>query len=162
GGCQGAAVSLRLSCAVALMLTLAPRLGEGQDSVKSLSKSGGAQGNAVVVAPQDDWQLFMGDVVAQAVKSGKPTTFIYLTAGDDGRDPFYWKTRETAALTSTRLVVGFTARYDTTGCTAVAILEHTIRKCVIGNTRSFFLRLPDGRRDGTGFANHDHQSMRRL
>ena len=161
-GFKGPTVSLRLSCAFALILTLAPHLGEGQDTVKSLSNSEGAQGNAFVVAHQDDWQLFMGDVVAEAVKSGKPTTFIYLTAGDDGRDSFYWKTRETAALSSTRLVVGFTARSDTTGCTAVAILEHTIRKCVIGNTRSFFLRLPDGRRDGTGFANHDHQSMRRL
>jgi hypothetical protein len=33
---------------------------------------------------------------------------------------------------------------------------------LIGNTRSFFLRLPDGKREGTGFARYEHQSMRRL
>jgi LmbE family N-acetylglucosaminyl deacetylase len=148
--------------AFASVLMFAPHLGASQDSVKSLSNSRILEENVFVVAHQDDWQLFMGDVVAQMVKSGAPTTFIYLTAGDDGRDSVYWKTREKAALSSTRLAAGFAARSDTIGCTIVQVLEHTIRKCVIGNTRSFFLRLPDGKRNGTGFAQHDHQSMRRL
>lgn len=116
-----------------------------------------------IVAHQDDWQLFMGDVVAQSIRTGTPVTFIYLTAGDDGRDSAYWNTRERAALRSTRVAVGvLSTGSDTTGCTSVSVLEHEIRECVVGNTQSFFLRLPDGKRDGTGFARYEHQSMRRL
>lgn len=39
-----------------------------------------------IVAHEDDWQLFMGDDVAAALGDGTEATFIYLTAGDDGRD----------------------------------------------------------------------------
>jgi LmbE family N-acetylglucosaminyl deacetylase len=148
--------------AFALVLLLAPRLAKAQDAVKSLSNSVRERQNIFVVAHQDDWQLFMGDGVARAVKSGTPTTFIYLTAGDDGRDSVYWMTRETAALSSTRLAAGVAARSDTAECMLVRVLEHAIRKCMIGNTSSFFLRLPDGRRNGSGFVRHDHESMRRL
>jgi hypothetical protein len=41
-------------------------------------------------------------------------------------------------------------------------LEHAIRKCVIANTESYFMRLPDGKRNGLGFGRHDYQSLRRL
>jgi LmbE family N-acetylglucosaminyl deacetylase len=41
-------------------------------------------------------------------------------------------------------------------------LDHAIRKCTIANTDSYFLRLPDGRRNGTGFALHSFESLRRL
>jgi len=144
------------------LLLIASGAVSGQSLVNSLSNTADVR-NVFVVAHQDDWQLFMGDVAAQAVRTTAPATFIYLTAGDDGRDSVYWNTRERAALRSTRVVVGLaTSGSDTTGCTSVPVLEHSIRKCVVGNTKSFFLRLPDGKRDGTGFARHDYQSMRRL
>jgi LmbE family N-acetylglucosaminyl deacetylase len=44
----------------------------------------------------------------------------------------------------------------------VKALEHAIRKCVLGNTESYFFRLPDGRRNGSGFARHSYQSLRKL
>ena len=118
--------------------------------------------DVVLVAHQDDWQLFMGDVVAERVRTGRPMVFIYLTAGDDGRDSLYWTTRERGALESTR--VATTAAADTAfgECSTTKALEHVIKKCTVGNTESYFLRLPDGRRDGMGFASHSYQSLRKL
>jgi LmbE family N-acetylglucosaminyl deacetylase len=116
-----------------------------------------------VAAHQDDWQLFMGDVVARKIRPGNRVVFIYLTAGDDGRDSLYWMTRERGALESTRVGVGA----QSTGsvavrCSPTKALEHAIRGCAIANTESYFLRLPDGRRSGAGFARHSGASLRKL
>src|SRR5260370_1371414 len=58
-----------------------------------------------VVAHEDDWQLFMGDIVGKRIRAGHSATFVYLTDGDDGRDSLYWQTRERAALQSTRVAI---------------------------------------------------------
>jgi LmbE family N-acetylglucosaminyl deacetylase len=122
-----------------------------------------ARRDVFVVAHQDDWQLFMGDVVARKIRAGNAATFIYLTAGDDGRDSLYWETRERAALQSTRLVIGAAAADSSAiSCSTTRVLEHAIRKCVVANTESYFLRLPDGKRNGGGFVRHDYQSLRKL
>ena len=156
-------MSLRRLWWSAFALVLTARLGLGQESVKSLSNSAASTRNVYVIAHQDDWQLFMGDVAARSLRSGAPATFVYLTAGDDGRDSVYWRTRERAALSSTRVAAGSAASAsDSIGCTSVTVLEHSLRKCVVGSTTSFFLRLPDGKRNGAGFARHDFQSMRQL
>jgi LmbE family N-acetylglucosaminyl deacetylase len=117
----------------------------------------------VLVAHEDDWQLFMGDIVAQEIRTGKQVVFIYLTAGDDGRDSLYWATRELGALESTRIAVGSAATNSAADqCSAAKALEHVIRRCTIASTESYFFRLPDGRRNGTGFARHSHESLRKL
>lgn len=118
--------------------------------------------DVVLVAHQDDWQLFMGDVVAGRIRSGTGVVFIYLTAGDDGRDSLYWATRERGALESTRIAAVGLAIDTVVTCSIAKALEHAIRKCTIANTESYFLRLPDGRRDGRGFARHSYQSLRKL
>jgi len=116
----------------------------------------------VLVAHQDDWQLFMGDVVAGRIRSGARVVFIYLTAGDDGRDSLYWMTRERGALESTRIAAAGLGIDTSVTCSTAKALEHAIRKCRIANTESYFFRLPDGRRDGKGFARHSYQSLRKL
>ena len=119
--------------------------------------------DAVIVAHQDDWQLFMGDVVMRVAGSGNQVVFIYLTAGDDGRDSLYWTTRERGALESTRVAVRSAARDSAADqCSVVRVSEHPIRRCAIANTESYFLRLPDGRRNGAGFARHSYESLRKL
>jgi LmbE family N-acetylglucosaminyl deacetylase len=119
--------------------------------------------DVVVVAHQDDWQLFMGDVVARQIQSGKPVIFIYLTAGDDGRESLYWATRERGALESTRAAIGLAATDSADShCVTANTLRHAMRRCTILNTASYFLRLPDGRRNGAGFAAHSYQSLRKL
>ncbi|HST06650.1 MAG TPA: PIG-L family deacetylase [Gemmatimonadaceae bacterium] len=117
----------------------------------------------VIVAHQDDWQLFMGDVIAQRASAGDSITFIYLTAGDDGRDSVYWLGREQAALASARVLTG----PEDTGpaaasCSTALVRTHSIRRCTTKATISWFLRLPDGRRNGAGFARYGNQSLRKL
>jgi LmbE family N-acetylglucosaminyl deacetylase len=119
--------------------------------------------DAVIVAHQDDWQLFMGDIVAKRVQTGSRVIFIYLTAGDDGRDSLYWTTRERGALQSTRIAVAEAAADTATDhCSTTRVLDHAIRKCTVANTESYFFRLPDGHRNGIGFARHAYQSLRKL
>src|ERR1700730_5895499 len=121
------------------------------------------QHDVFVVAHEDDWQLFMGDVVAKRIRAGHSVSFVYLTAGDYGRDSLYWQTRERAALKSTRVAIGPDAADSTAvRCSTTEVLEHTIHKCMIANTESYFIRLPDGKRNGVGFARHDYQSLRKL
>lgn len=134
-----------------------------------VSLSAGAQSprvaplDAVIVAHQDDWQLFMGDVVARRVQAGGRVVFIYLTAGDDGRDSVYWAARERGALASARVAVGVAVTDSATDrCSIVRALDHAIRKCTIANTESYFFRLPDGHRNGIGFARHSYESLRKL
>jgi LmbE family N-acetylglucosaminyl deacetylase len=128
--------------------------------VKSISNST-LETSVFVVAHQDDWQVFMGDIVARTLRSGVQVRFIYMTAGDDGRDSVYWRTRERAALRST-LVAAQLKAADSTECTSVIVMRHVVRKCVVGRTESYFLRLPDGRRNGAGFPKYDQQSLRRF
>jgi LmbE family N-acetylglucosaminyl deacetylase len=115
----------------------------------------------IVVAHQDDWQLFMGDILIQRLSSGNHGVFVYLTAGDDGRDSVYWQTRERAALQSTRIAAAIPVTAPL-ACSTVQIRDHWIRKCTVGNTESYFLRLPDGKRDGKGFARYGYRSLRKL
>lgn len=88
-----------------------------------------------IVAHQDDWQLFMGDEVAKGLSAGGRATFIYLTAGDDGRDSTYWLTREQAALESTRIASGAYARPSQTMCDTTRITAHVIRRCTLAGLR---------------------------
>jgi LmbE family N-acetylglucosaminyl deacetylase len=119
------------------------------------------QVDVVIVAHQDDWQLFMGDVLTQRLRSGNHGVLVYLTAGDDGRDSTYWQTRERAAMQSTRIAAGLPVSQPL-ACSTVGIRDHSIRKCNLGNTESYFLRLPDGKRDGKGFARYGYRSLRRI
>jgi hypothetical protein len=157
-----------------VMLTRLFTLGAGLLQLGILSSGGSllsvrytsnttAPHDVFVVAHEDDWQLFMGDVVAKRIRAGHSATFVYLTAGDNGRDSLYWQTRERAALQSTRVATGpAAADSNAISCSTREISEHTIQKCVIANTESYFMRLPDGKRNGAGFARHDYQSLRRL
>jgi len=104
----------------------------------------------------------MGDVVTASLKQGTPATFIYLTAGDDGRDSTYWLTREQAAMQSVRIAIGAAALADAARCDTSQFNTHVIRRCTLGNTASYFLRLPDGRRNGAGFARFAYQGLRKL
>jgi LmbE family N-acetylglucosaminyl deacetylase len=141
-----------------LSISRGPSHGKPQVRYQTNSKS-----DFVVIAHQDDWQLFMGDLIAQRASAGDSITFIYLTAGDDGRDSVYWLAREQAALTSARVLTGPVGTGSVTvSCSTALVHAHSIRRCAAGATVSWFLRLPDGRRNGTGFARYGNQSMRKL
>jgi LmbE family N-acetylglucosaminyl deacetylase len=135
----------------------------GVHAIRYVTNAPAVRYDVFVVAHQDDWQLFMGDIAARQLLAGDSVSFIYLTAGDDGRDSLYWRTRERAALQSTRVAIGRDASDPAeVKCSTTTVLNHAIQQCVVANTKSYFLRLPDGKRNGAGFASHDYQSLRKL
>jgi LmbE family N-acetylglucosaminyl deacetylase len=145
---------------LALTLILAVQAAP-QPTVIRLQPNSGPTADIVVVAHEDDWQLFMGDVLAKRLRAGNRMVFVYLTAGDDGRDSLYWQTRESAALQSAKVAAGLSPR-TIAQCDAVEVKRHAIQRCQLGTIRSYFLRLPDGRRDGRGFSSTGHTSLRKL
>ena len=117
--------------------------------------------DVAVIAHADDWQVFLGDAIVERIKAGRRPVFIYLTAGDHGRDSLYWQQREIAALQSTRVALGG-APLTSAECDTVHLGAHVIRRCTLGPSQSFFLRLPDGNRSGRGFARNQFESLRKL
>jgi LmbE family N-acetylglucosaminyl deacetylase len=116
---------------------------------------------AFIVAHPDDWQLFMGDVAVAAVRAKSPTLFVVVTAGDAGRTRRYWQARERGAIASMLVAYG-TMPNDSAQlngdtvppaqCSWVVIDGQRLRRCSVGKCVTYFLRLPDGNLDGTGFA----------
>ena len=102
--------------------------------------------DAYVGAHQDDWQFFMGDHAARSLLAGNKVLFVYLTAGDAGRDSTYWTTRERAANASIDTLV----RVGSWSCGTHTVSSHPIKRCTKANTVSYYLRLPDGN-SGDGF-----------
>lgn len=137
--------------------------GPNNQPIRYVANARQAQRDVFVVAHEDDWQLFMGDIAARQIRASDSVSFIYVTAGDDGRDSLYWRTREQAALKSTRVAIGRNASDSgAVRCSMTTVLNHNLQQCVVANTKSYFLRLPDGKRNGMGFASHDYQSLRKL
>ena len=50
----------------------------------------------------------------------------------------------------------------TVRCSSIHVGSHPIRRCVLGQSASFFLRLPDGNRNGNGFPRNQFESLRKL
>ncbi len=115
-----------------------------------------------VVAHADDWQLFMcpyvyKDIVATDCK----VVFIITTAGDAGMNSRFWHAREEGLKSSIRFCIvplsalsEFDAERD--------FNNYKISFCEINNTDTYFLRLPDGNLDGSGFAASNFQSLSRF
>jgi LmbE family N-acetylglucosaminyl deacetylase len=152
-----------IALCVGLFQALAGIKAPAGQSIRYVTNTTPAQQDVFIVAHEDDWQLFMGDIAARQIRAGDSVSFIYLTAGDDGRDSLYWRTRERAALQSTRVAIGRDASDSTeVRCSTMTVLHHALQQCAVANTKSYFLRLPDGKRNGAGFASHDYQSLRKL
>ena len=126
-----------------------------------------------VQAHQDDWQLFMSSRIVADLTAGAKVVFITLTAGDGSSGtaaysptnvPFYIA-RENGAVYSSKYVAdltsGATPAAIPTGSTVV-VNTHIILKYVYGNTVNYFLRLPDGNGDGSGFVNTGYKSLEKL
>lgn len=122
-------------------------------------------------AHQDDWQLFMNPSAFQDVVDGSTRSiFIHVTAGDAGlgtksggrRHPWYLA-RENGAEAAIR----FMADADNLPpvrnvVSAPTFCGHRIRRVSYRRTAAYFLRLPDGSPEGTGYADTEFQSLQRL
>lgn len=122
------------------------------------------------VAHQDDWQLFMNPNVANSIQSPEDkTVIIHLTAGDAGygmgNDAFY-KAREEAALRAVRFLSNTAEDRSKIGDemsrSITLIRNHPILTYTYHNTVVYFLRLPDGNGDGSGFELHQQKSLEKF
>lgn len=130
-----------------------------------------------VVAHADDWQLFMGDVLVDALRHGRPVVAIITSAGDAARGSEFWHTREAGALASMQAAQGLAGGpLSAPLCTSWRLPARplrsprrgtepgvrTVRVCRGDGTSTAFLRLPDGRPDSSGFAVHGYRSLQKL
>lgn len=122
-------------------------------------------------AHQDDWQLFMNPSAFREVRDGNSKcVFIHMTAGDAGlgtgnggrKHPLYLA-RENGAESAIRFMAE--PEWQPPGEKVAARMEfngHPIQRIGYRNTVAYFLRVPDGSPEGTGYADTGYQSLKRL
>jgi hypothetical protein len=153
-------------------LMLAAALGAAMVSPAAAADSGPPPDKVsfYFAAHEDDWQLFMNPSAFIDVADPKTrTVFVHVTAGDAGRGlgnggrrfPFYLA-RENGADAAIRFMVDANGLPQQKERRVVEFAGHRIERTTYGNTVSYFLRLPDGGTDGTGYATTGWQSLSRL
>ncbi len=122
-------------------------------------------------AHQDDWQLFMNpSAFRDVLDSESKCVFVHMTAGDAGlgtgngdrKQPLFLA-RENGAECAIRFMADSDNRPPIEKTTSnIAVEGHPIYRVSYRNTVAYFLRLPDGNPEGTGYAGTGHQSLKRL
>lgn len=121
-------------------------------------------------AHEDDWQLFMNPNAYEDVhRPATKVVFVYLTAGDAGaglgngdRSQPYYLARENGAKLSVKFMVDALRDPAIPVSTTALLAGHPVNTWRYGNTVSYFLRLPDGNPQGTGYETTGLQSLKRL
>ncbi len=115
-----------------------------------------------IIAHPDDWQLFMQpNVYNDLINQTKKVIFIITTAGDAGFEETYWRAREEGSKSSIRFCLA--PRSPINQDSGVGNFNgHRIQYSFINNTKSYFLRLPDGNLDSKGFENYNGESLPKL
>jgi len=115
-----------------------------------------------VVAHADDWQLFMNpNAYYDMLNEKNKVVIIITTAGDAGKKDLYWQAREEGCKSSVRycLAPHFIIKER---CGTRSMNSHKISFWEANNVYCYFLRLPDGNLDGSGFPNTFHFSLSKL
>jgi hypothetical protein len=124
-----------------------------------------------VVAHEDDWQLFMNPNAYYDVQDqDSKVVFVYVTAGDAGLGdaawpPFsfpYYIARENGANAAVRFMADVSTPSERPVANEIMTRGHSIHRVLYKNTISYFLRLPDGKPNGTGFGGTGHWSLERF
>lgn len=97
-----------------------------------------------VVAHQDDDLLFINPAVSDDIASGRCVVTVFITAGDAGRRPAYWRGREMGAMAAYAAMADVPNEWfeDT-----MVVAGHRIARLTLLHTKIIllFLRLPDGK-----------------
>jgi len=121
-------------------------------------------------AHPDDWQLFMNpNAYYDVQKPSNKVVFVYLTAGDagvglgnGGRSQPYYLARENGAKLSVKFMADAAKAPEIPLDSVAAVSGHPIKRWLYRNTVSYFMRLPDGNPQGTGYVTTAEQSLKRL
>jgi hypothetical protein len=113
-----------------------------------------------ITAHEDDWELFRGEQAYADIQSDPSykIVFIHTTAGDAGSIDGWWEAREQGAITAVRAALPaqpLTIHVD-------HFNGHPVQRYTCANTTIYFMRLPDGSPDGTGYPSTNHQSLSHL
>lgn len=119
-------------------------------------------GTLRIVAHQDDDLLFQSVSLQADVDEGHRMTTIYLTAGDDDDDEWYWRAREAGVRAAYAALLGVDDRWidDVRTLAGTPVAQATLVDAP--RVRLLFVRLPDGGIEGDGGARSGHSSLRRL
>jgi LmbE family N-acetylglucosaminyl deacetylase len=121
-------------------------------------------------AHPDDWQLFMNpNAYYDVQKPSNKVVFVYVTAGDaglglgtGGRSLPYYLARENGAKLSVKFMADAAKAPEIPVDSVASVSGHAIKRWLYGNTVSYFMRLPDGSPQGTGYVATAEQSLKRL
>jgi hypothetical protein len=121
-------------------------------------------------AHPDDWQLFMNPNAYYDVQvASNKVVFVYVTAGDagvglgnGGRSQPYYLARENGAKLSVKFMADAAEAPEIPVDSVASISGHAIKRWLYRNTVSYFMRLPDGSPQGTGYVATAEQSLKRL
>ncbi len=129
-----------------------------------------------VQAHEDDWQLFNSKNIINDISRDTKIVFITVTAGNIGQkgdenQEIYYIYREKASVFSSKFVADLFGKPEVLSSPEFVEVsyvnngvetKHQIKKYVYKNTVNYFLRLPDGNRDGKGFAETNGESLMKL
>lgn len=118
-----------------------------------------------VVAHIDDDLLFQNPDIVESIAAGGGHVTVYLTAGDAGRDESYWEGREIGAKAAYTEMAGASDWVDSISTFSDGENEYEIHTSYLESqpeVQLYFLRLPDGNGQGTGYAINEKQSLERL
>lgn len=115
-----------------------------------------------IVAHQDDDLLFLSPNLMHAIQAGGNVRTVYVTAGDAGLDGSYWHDRENGVQAAYAEMAGVANLWTQRDA---GVPDHSISVFTLADRRNVslaFMRLPDGKSDGSGFASTGHQSLQGL
>jgi hypothetical protein len=121
-------------------------------------------------AHEDDWQLFMNPSAFMDVADPKTkTVFFHITAGDAGngigtrgRKHPYYLARENGAEVAIRFMADAGEQPVDKVVSRMPINGHLLYRVSYRSTVTYFLRVPDGNPEGTGYPGTAYQSLERL
>jgi LmbE family N-acetylglucosaminyl deacetylase len=134
-----------------------PAEGTAEAATTAAATAAGCARSLNVVAHQDDDLLFINPAVSDDIASGRCVVTVFITAGDAGRRPVYWRARETGAMAAYSAMADVPNEWfeDT-----MVVDGHRIARLSLLRTKIvlLFLRLPDAK----GNAKRPGQNLQKL
>ncbi len=115
-----------------------------------------------VVAHQDDDILFLSPDLLHDIHAGKCITTVHVTAGDADKGTAYWMGREDGAKAAYAQTLGVANAWTASNANVPGHNVSVYKLDADPGIALVFLRLPDGVGDGSGFASHNNESLKKL